>query len=114
LKEKRLWQQGLIKPYYTEVTEIVRRYFEHRFGFQALEQTTDEAMDNLRRHAAAHAVLEQTDRILRRADLVKFAKHQASIPEHEETLAVAFEIVEKTKLIEVPQAEEAKEETASV
>jgi hypothetical protein len=45
---------------------------------------------------------------------VKFAKHQASIPEHEETLAVAFEIVEKTKLIEVPQAEEAKEETASV
>lgn len=114
LKEKRLWQQGLIKPYYSEVTEIVRRYFEHRFGFQALEQTTDETMDNLRRYAAAHAVLEQTDRILRRADLVKFAKHQASIPEHEETLAVAFEIVEKTKLIEVPQAEEAKEETASV
>jgi hypothetical protein len=100
LKEKRLWQQGLLKPYYSEATEIVRRYFEHRFGFLALEKTTDEIMDDLRRYANAHPVLEQTDRVLRRADLVKFAKHEASIPEHEETLAAAFEIVDKTKVIE--------------
>jgi hypothetical protein len=109
LKEKRLWQQGLVKPYYSEATEIVRRYFEHRFGFMALEKTTDEIMDDLRRYANAHPVLEQTDRILRRADLVKFAKHQASIPEHEESLAVAFEIIDKTKVVEVPEPKEVKE-----
>lgn len=114
LKEKRLWQQGLIKPYYSEVTEIVRRYFEHRFGFQALEKTTDETMDDLRRYAIAHPVLEQTDRILRRADLVKFAKHQASIPEHEETLAVAYEIIDKTKVVETAEHVQAEKEPASV
>lgn len=108
LKEKRLWQQGLIKPYYSEVTEIVRRYFEHRFGFKALEETTDETMDDLRRFPVAHPVLEQTDRILRRADLVKFAKYQPTIPEHEETLAAAFEIVDRTKVVERP-VEEGKE-----
>lgn len=111
LKEKRLWQQGLVKPYYSEVTEIVRRYFEHRFGFMALEKTTDEIMDDLRRFSATYPALEQTDRILRRADLVKFAKHQASIPEHEETLAVAYEIIDKTKVVEtIMDKAEVKEE----
>ncbi len=106
LKEKRLWQQGLVKPYYSEATEIVRRYFEHRYGFMALEKTTDETMDDLRRFSNAHPVLEQTDRILRRADLVKFAKHQASIPEHEEMMTTAFEIVDKTKVVETAPVQE--------
>jgi hypothetical protein len=114
LKEKRLWQQGLVKPYYSEATEIVRRYFEHRFGFMALEKTTDEIMDDLRRFANAYPVLEQTDRVLRRADLVKFAKHEASIPEHEETLAAAFEIVDKTKVVELAEPAEEEKELASV
>jgi hypothetical protein len=114
LKEKRLWQQGLVKPYYSEATEIVRRYFEHRFGFMALEKTTDEIMDDLRRFSNAHPVLEQTDRILRRADLVKFAKHQASIPEHDETLAAAFEIVDKTKVVEAAEPMGKEKETADV
>lgn len=102
LKEKRLWQQGLIKPYYSEATEIIRRYFENRFGFMALEKTTDEIMDDLRRHPSAQSIFEQTGRILRRADLVKFAKYEPSIPEHEEMLTVAFDIIEKTKLREAP------------
>jgi hypothetical protein len=111
LKEKRLWQQGLIKPYYSEVTEIVRRYFENRFGFMSLEKTTDETMDDLRRFASAQSILEPTDRILRRADLVKFAKFQPSIPEHEEMLTVAFEIVEKTRVVEIASAPETAERT---
>lgn len=116
LKEKRLWQQGLIKPYYSEVTEVVRRYFENRFGFMSLEKTTDETMDDLRRFSAAHPILEQADRILRRADLVKFAKYQPSIPDHEEMLAVAFEIIDKTKVAEMAPVKrtEVVEETANV
>lgn len=102
LKEKRLWQQGLTKPFYSEVTEVMRRYFEHRFGFMSLEQTTDETMDSLRRFSVAHPVLEQADRMLRRADLVKFAKYQPAIPEHEEMLSLAFEIIDRTKIVEQP------------
>ncbi len=100
LKEKRLWQQALIKPYYSEVTEILRRYFENRYAFMALEKTTDETLDDLRRFAGAHSVLDETAKILRRADLVKFAKYEPAIPEHEEMMTVAFDIIEKTKLRE--------------
>lgn len=105
LKEKRLWQQGLIKPYYSEVTEVIRRYFENRFGFMSLEKTTDETMNDLRRFWAARPILEKADRILRNADLVKFAKYQPSISEHEEMLAVAFEIIDRTKVVEARQIE---------
>lgn len=116
LKEKRLWQQGFIKPYYSEVTEVTRRYFENRFGFMSLEKTTDETMNDLRRFSAARPILEKADRILRNADLVKFAKYQPSIPEHEEMLTVAFEIIDRTKVVEVRQIEksEAVGETANV
>lgn len=104
LKEKRLWQQGLIKPYYSEVTEIVRRYFENRYGFMSLEKTTGETLEDLRRYAVAHPALDETARILRCADLVKFAKYEPLIPEHEEMLTVAFDIIEKTKLREAPSS----------
>lgn len=47
LEAKRLWQSGEIKAFYSEATEIVRRYFELRYGFIALEMTTGEVMDQL-------------------------------------------------------------------
>ena len=31
LKAKKLWQQGHVKEYYSELTEILRRYFENRY-----------------------------------------------------------------------------------
>ncbi len=47
LKEKQLWQQGLVKQYYSELTEILRRYFENRYRLPALEETTDEIVAGL-------------------------------------------------------------------
>lgn len=97
VKEKKLWQQGLVKQYYSEVTEVVRRYFENRFRFMALEQTTDEIMNALRRIGGTNPVHEESERMLRTADLVKFAKYQPEIAEHEEILRSAYDIVEKTR-----------------
>ncbi|MFN0158199.1 MAG: hypothetical protein ACKVRP_09035 [Bacteroidota bacterium] len=97
IKEKKLWQQGLIKQYYSEVTEVVRRYFENRYAFMALEQTSDEIMFALKRHPGAQGIWNETERALRLADLVKFAKYQPGVSEHEELMLVAYEIIEKTK-----------------
>ena len=43
-------------------------------------------------------VIAETEKILRRADLVKFAKYQPSIPEHEEMIVVVHDVVDRTKL----------------
>ena len=113
LREKKLWQQGLIKQYYSEVTEIVRRYFENRYGIMALEQTTDEIMAALKRHRHAETIWAETESTLRRADLVKFAKYQPGIPEHEEMLGVAYDIVEKTKLVEAAPSPETEQKVSA-
>jgi hypothetical protein len=96
LKEKHLWQQGLVKPYYSELTEILRRYFENRFRFLALEQTTDEIAVALQVQPGTEQVREETLRVLRLADLVKFARFVPGPSDHEEALRVAYDVVQKT------------------
>lgn len=101
LKEKHLWQQGLIKQYYSEVSEILRRYIENRYRLMALEETTDEIMDGLKRSHVKPAVCSKVETLLQLSDLVKFAKYQPGLSEHEEVLTMAYEIVETTKLVDV-------------
>jgi hypothetical protein len=97
LKEKKLWQKGMVKEYYTEVTEIVRRYFERRYGVRALEETTEEILQALRTVSVSPEAMEPAGKMLRLADLVKFAKFTPGIPEHEEVLTLAYDVVERTK-----------------
>ncbi|MCC6397093.1 MAG: hypothetical protein IT282_08735 [Bacteroidetes bacterium] len=105
LKAKKLWQQGQVKQYYSELTEILRRYFENRYRLPALEETTDEIMVGLRRLRPGPELLASTEAVLRRADLVKFAKHVPGVAEHEESLAAVYTFVDRTKIAEMTPAE---------
>ena len=97
LKEKRLWQQGRVKEYHSELTEILRRYLEDRFGLMALEETTGEIIDGLRRMKLLARIIGDVEEVLVRADLVKFAKHAPEIGEHDASLKTVYDIVERTK-----------------
>ncbi len=114
LQQQKLWQRGLIKEYYSGVTEIVRRYFERRFEVRALEETTGEILDALRGTGIPAGTMAVTTRMLQLADLVKFAKFQPGITEHEEVLALARSIVEQTKPAAVPHVPAAAETGAHV
>jgi hypothetical protein len=106
LREKKLWQQGFIKQYYSEITEIFRRYLENRYAIQAMEETSDEILSALQKLRFPGTMMADADRILRRADLVKFAKYQPSLEEHEEIFTVIHDFVDKTKIVQmtpVPQ-----------
>ncbi len=78
----------------------------------ALENTTDETMAHLVRFSSTNAIVHQTETMLRRADLVKFAKYQPGISEHDEMMAIAYEIIDKTRVVE-HQAEKSAEETVN-
>ena len=97
LKEKKLWQQGLIKQYYSEITDIIRGYLETRFRMRALEQTTDEILASISIYNLPHDVVEELEQMLRLADLVKFAKLEPGLDEHDRAMTVAHDIVHKTK-----------------
>lgn len=93
VEDKRLWQQGKVKEYYSEVTEIVRRFFEGRLQIIALEMTSDEILQQLKSVSDARPVMKEINTFLLTADLVKFAKYGATPGEHEQELKWAYEIV---------------------
>ncbi len=69
-----------IKDYYSSLTEIVKRYLDREVDEAALESTTDELIDKLHLHKdSGHLdfdaeTIAKLDKILKRADLIKFAK----------------------------------------
>jgi hypothetical protein len=108
LEAKKLWQQGLIKDYHSEITEIIRQYFEERFGFNALEQTSSEIIDELKKNDDGGKIVDTAERFFSNADLVKFAKFEPLPEVNEEMMKQAYEIVERTAYI--PQKEVEAEE----
>ncbi len=97
LREKQLWQKGMVKEYHSEITEIIRRYFEERFNLPALEMTSGEAVEELRRRAGTGKIIADTQDFLSNADMVKFAKYQPMASVNEEMMKQAEDIVQKTK-----------------
>ena len=63
------------RPFYFALTEIVREYLGARYGFDALEMTTTEVLDELGKRAE-HLVSDgaEVPRFFASCDLVKFAK----------------------------------------
>ncbi|MCX7744520.1 MAG: hypothetical protein N2167_08155 [Flavobacteriales bacterium] len=98
LKAKRLWQQGQVKNYYIELTDIIRRYLHLRFSIDATEMTTEEILHALRLTDCSSESITAITRLLRLADLVKFAKAQPLENEHEEAYKQAFIFIEITAL----------------
>lgn len=96
LEGKKLWQSGKVKEFHSEVTEIVREYFEKRFNFRALEMPSSEILPVLSYLAEAKAIVEIADRFFTNADLVKFAKFEPMPHVNDEMLKQANEIVKQT------------------
>jgi hypothetical protein len=75
---------GQVKKYYYSLSEILKRYIERRYGFNAVEQTTTEILAEMKRDRTA--LREEFGAFLARADLVKYAKFLP--PAAEQPLAI--------------------------
>jgi len=96
LEEKKLWQNGFIKQFHSEVTEIVRQYFEERFNFRALEMTSAEILAVLSYMEEGKRIVRTSDNFFSNADLVKFAKFEPMPKVNDEMINQAYEIVNQT------------------
>lgn len=105
LEEQKLWQQGKVKVYHSELTDIIRRYFEGRFSFQAMEMPSSDVLINLRK-IGNDALYKAAESFFSNADLVKFAKFQPMPTVNEQMMKQAYEIVDTTKQVEKPKTEE--------
>lgn len=100
LNQKKLWQSGNIKEYYSELTDIARTYIELRYKIPAMEQTTDELMDAMHKGVLKQSLKKDLNDVLTLSDLVKFAKAQPDMLENENALKIIADFIDKTKQIE--------------
>lgn len=96
LRQKKLWQNDRIKEYHSELTDILRVYFENQLKIQALEKTTDEILEEFEMQINDKRLYNMLSGILTLADLVKFAKQLPLPDQHDLSLQNAIEIVNIT------------------
>lgn len=96
LEKKALLERGEVKSYYSEMTDITRTYIEETVQIPAMESTTDELLEAMKKASLKKKMgirpetMEVFEKILKNADLVKFAKSKP----------LDFEIAEDRKNIE--------------
>ena len=102
LKNRKLWEQGLEKEYFTELTDILRVYLFERFGINAMEMTTRQIMDKIY-ESDLRDKREYVKQILNVADFVKFAKVRPLPADSIAAYDNAIKFVEETIPMEKPQ-----------
>jgi len=115
LEKKELWQKGEIKEYYSELTDIARNYIEEAIQIPAMESTTSELIQGIKSASAKKKMsltpetVENLERVLRQADLVKFAKSKPlefEITEDRNKIQKAILTLDNAIPTEVPVEEE--------
>jgi hypothetical protein len=96
LRHAGLTREGRFAEHFDRVSDILRRYLGDRYGFDGLECTTREMLGELRRATPRIVVLDEIERFLRQADLVKFARLTPTEAECSGALADAEVIIERT------------------
>jgi hypothetical protein len=102
IKQQKLWQQGRNKEYYTSITDTLRKYIVDRFGINAMEMTSGEILDIIRRENDADSVYGNLKQILQLSDFVKFAKYNPLPDENDLSMMNAYLFVNQTKQTIVP------------
>lgn len=109
LKSEHLWEAGQEKEYFTRLTDILRNYIDRRFEINAMEMTSSQIIDVLRKNEETMPVNEQLSKILEMADFVKFAKMRPLPEDNEVAYQRALNFVNETKPVEVVPEEESAE-----
>lgn len=97
LRLKKLWQNGQVKQYYSELTDIVRTYIDGRFDINAMEMITSDILHELDTVGLPQALRQELEQTLNTADLVKFAKMEPLPDDHDRCMKQAVDFVNQTK-----------------
>ena len=98
IKAQKIWKDGKVKEYQTELTDVVREYIGRRFDVQSTEKTSDETLRAMK-PLIEKDLFGKLSKMLQLADLVKFAKWHTTPDENESALTTAYEFVNETKIV---------------
>lgn len=96
LKVKKLWQNGQVKQYYSELTDILRTYIDGRYDINAMEMISSDILKELEGKDLPQQLRKELEQTLGIADLVKFAKMEPLPDDHDRCFKQAVNFVHET------------------
>lgn len=104
LVSKNLVDKGLIKDFYIELTHVVRRYIERKYGIKAPERTTEEFIaEAIALEDFPKQYIPELKEFLASADMVKFAKQEASKATADSATTAAKNYIEVDSKLELEE-----------
>ena len=97
IKAQKIWKDGKVKEYQTDLTDVVREYIGRRFDVHSTEKTSDETLQAMK-PLIEKDLFDRLKNMLQLADLVKFAKWHTTPEENEQGLKTAYDFVLETKV----------------
>ncbi|WP_047450623.1 hypothetical protein [Alistipes sp. ZOR0009] len=114
LQRKKLWQNGHVKEYFSELTDILRKYLEERMNINAMEMTSFEIMASLKGAGYSNKVLfERLMSTMNTSDLVKFAKYTSDPIENDQATKSIYDFIDDTKAVVTVDMQNSSEEISS-
>ena len=95
IKAAKIWKDGKVKEYQTDLTDVVREYIGRRFDVRSTEKTSDETLQAMK-PLIDKDLYTRLKGMLQLADLVKFAKWHTTPDENEQSLTTAYDFVKET------------------
>jgi hypothetical protein len=115
LRLKRLIENGRVKEYYSEISEIIREYLCGRFSISAIEMTTDEIFSEVEKvKDISNDSIGLLDYVLKNSDLVKFAKFIPDSYVSDKCMKNSLEFVNQTKPVETLEVNKERKEAENV
>ncbi len=97
LWQKKLYQSGYVKQYYSELSDIVRVYIENRWDIAAMEMVSSEIVTSLSSMEIPTEVMRKLEQTLYLSDMVKFAKSDPLSDENSASYQNIVDFVQRTK-----------------
>jgi hypothetical protein len=101
VEKQKLWQNGEVKSYYSQLSDILRTYIELRFKVPAMEHTSDEIMQSLHKGILKQKLKQPIHNFLLLSDFVKFAKAQPDLNDNTDAIKTIKTFIEETKPAEL-------------
>lgn len=102
LDGEKLIEQGRIKDFYIELTDVIRFYLDEQYGIPAPENTTEQTLREVRKLKLDKEQYGKLRELLLDADLVKFAKMFPSGEENDRYRRYTEEIIDHLQPVTEP------------
>lgn len=103
---KAMWVPEKQKAFYSGITDAIREYISSRYDIGAMEMTTSEIFEDMKKTDAPKELLDEMKELFERADFVKFAKYIASDEDNAAALPAAVRFVTSTYQADVENAQD--------